>query len=171
MEILGSEIIFHVCLGIYIEMREHLVNRPLSLVTRLFFFLISSLERCISSFIIGIQIAMTEESTRVRGDARIKTREECEFILLIGLPGAGISHNVSTKTCRKEKKISSVRLFIWQIFCVNINFVMISWLQENQPGRESMRPPIRRRSSRSSTRPSTSTRPPSTESPGRTTPR
>ena len=55
---------------------------------------------------------MTEESTRVRGDARIKTREECEFILLIGLPGAGISHNVSTKICRKEKKISSVRLFI-----------------------------------------------------------
>jgi len=37
------------------------------------------------------QIAMTEESTRVRGDARIKTREECEFILLIGLPGAGKS--------------------------------------------------------------------------------
>jgi len=35
------------------------------------------------------QIALAEPSSLVRGDERIKTREECEFILLVGLPATG----------------------------------------------------------------------------------
>jgi len=35
------------------------------------------------------QIALADDATKVRGDARIKTREECEFILLVGLPATG----------------------------------------------------------------------------------
>jgi len=35
------------------------------------------------------QIAKLEPDALVRGDARIATREECEFILVVGLPGSG----------------------------------------------------------------------------------
>lgn len=35
------------------------------------------------------QIAKVDPSQLVRGDARIATREECEFILMVGLPAAG----------------------------------------------------------------------------------
>ena len=36
------------------------------------------------------QIACADPESLVRGDARIKTREECEFVLMVGLPATGI---------------------------------------------------------------------------------
>ena len=38
---------------------------------------------------IFLQIAKCEAETLIRGDSGIKTREECQFILMVGLPSVG----------------------------------------------------------------------------------
>ncbi len=41
------------------------------------------------SHVVGLQAALLPVEERVRGTARIPSREQCEMILMVGLPSAG----------------------------------------------------------------------------------
>ena len=74
-----------------------------------------------------VKVGKVSESERVRGNARMTSRDQCEMIMMIGLPGAGKTHWVEKHVSENPDKQYNVvgvntminKMTVRKIFCFN----------------------------------------------------